>query len=85
MGKTFYNGFCVVYSNGIKKWYTIQRRTFNYRPYALYIDGSQSAFFKTYIKRGALANAVKRLADDILSFDPGAKISDIYSAEIIRN
>jgi hypothetical protein len=84
MVKWFYNGFRVDRPDGQRTYYTIQRRTFNRRPYALYVDRSQSGF-NTYINRGALVNVVKRLAVDIKNNNPRHIISDICGAEIIRN
>lgn len=85
MVKWFYNGFRVDRPDGRRVYYTIQRRTFNRRPYALYIDGSQAASTNTYINRGALVNAVKRLAIEIKYNRPECVINDICGAEIIRN
>lgn len=85
MEKWFYNGFRLDRPDGQRVYYTIQRRTFNQRPYALYIDGSESAAFNTYVKRGALVNAVKRLAIEIKYNRPEFVINDICGAEIIRN
>lgn len=85
MEKWFYNGFRVDRPDGQRTYYTIQRRTFNRRPYALYIDGSQAASINTYINRGALVNAVKRLAIEIKYNRPEFVINDICGAEIIRN
>jgi hypothetical protein len=84
MEKWFYNGFRVDRPDGQRVYYTIQRRTFNRRPYALYVDGFQSGM-NTYINRGALVNAVKRLAIEIKYNRPEFMINDICGAEIIRN
>ena len=82
---TMYNGFCAVHPDGRRVWYTIQRRTFNRRPYALYIDGSQSGAMNTYIKRGTLVNAVQRLALTININRPELVIEDLHGAEIVRS
>ena len=84
MEKYFYNGFCATMPDGKKIYYTIQTRLFNTRPYALYIDGDQCSWLNTYINRGALVNAVKRLAIDIKYNNPVCIVSDIAGAEIIR-
>lgn len=84
MEKCFYNGFRIDRPDGERIYYTIQRRTFNLRPYALYINGSQSASTNTYINRGALVNAVKRLAIEIKYNCPEIKVTDICGAEIIK-
>ena len=82
---TVYNGFCAIHPDGRRVLYTIQRRTFNRRPYALYIDGSQTGAMNTYIKRGALVNAVRELALTININRPEFVIEDIYGAEIVRS
>ena len=83
MEKWFYNGFCVDRPDGSRIYYTIQRRTYNRRTYALYCNGIQSGF-NTYINRGALVNLVKRLAIEIKYNNPQFIITDIAGAEIIR-
>ncbi len=85
MVKYLYNGFRVDRPDGQRVYYTIQRRTFTRRPYALYIDGSESASMNTYINRGALVNAVKRLAIEIKYNRPEFTINDICGDEIIRD
>ena len=81
---TMYNGFCAIHPDGRRVVYTIQSRTFNRKPYALYIDGSQSGM-NTYVKRGALVKAVQRLALTININRPEFVIEDIYGAEIVRS
>lgn len=83
MTGTLYNGFCATHPDGRRVFYTIQTRTFNRRPYALYIDGSQSGM-NTYVSRGALVNAVQRLALTININRPEFTITDIYGDEIVR-
>ena len=83
MYKYYYNGFRVDRPDGTQIYYTIQTRPFNSRPYALYVNGDQSSI-KTYINRGALVNAVKRLAIDIKHNCPSYIITDICGAEKIR-
>jgi hypothetical protein len=83
MEKWFYNGFRVDLPDGQRIYYTIQRRVYNRRPYALYCNNIQSGF-NTYINRGALVNVVKRLAIDIKYNNPQYIINDICGAEIIR-
>jgi hypothetical protein len=84
MEKYFYNGFRVDRPDGSRIYYTIQNRTYNSRPYALYINGDQCAWMNTYINRGALVNAVKRAAIEIKYRYPNCIISDICGAEIIK-
>ena len=84
MEKYFYNGFRVDRPDGSRIYYTIQTRSFNTRPYALYIDGDQCAWMNTYINRGALVNAVKKAAIELKYRCPNYIISDICGAEKIR-
>ena len=78
-----YNGFIVNRFDGVKIYYTIQKRTFNRRPYALYVNGVQSAWCNTYVNRGSLVNAVEKLKAQIKA-NCHCTISDIYGSEIIR-
>lgn len=82
--KQLYNGFCINRTDGENIYYTIQRRNFNSRPYALYINGTQVASVDTYIYRGSIVNAAKRLANTIKHNCPGAIITEIYGEEIFR-
>ena len=84
MEKYYYNGFRVDKPDGSRIYYTIQTRTFNTRPYALYIDGDQCAWMNTYINRGALVNAVKKLAIEIKYNNPACDITSVCGAEIIK-
>ena len=79
----YYNGFYGTRPDGQRVYFTIQRRTFNGRPYAIYIDGTQSGF-NTYINRGACARALKRIRDNITAADPRIIITDLYGTELIR-
>lgn len=83
MKKQLYNGFIVERFDGKQIYYTIQYRTFNLRPYALYIDGIQSAWCNTYVNRGSLVNATKKLSSEIKR-NIHCTITDIYGSEIIR-
>jgi hypothetical protein len=80
-----YNGFYWTRpTDGARCYFTIQKRTFNRRPYAVYIDGSESASMNTYINRGACANALKKLQSEIQKNCPDYTFTDIIGPEIIR-
>lgn len=79
-----YNGFIVTRADGSRTYYTIINRQFNRRPYALYIDGAQCAWMNTYINRGSLVNAVKKLAAELKYNCPNVIISEAYGEELVK-
>lgn len=80
-----YNGFYWTRpEDGASCFFTIQRRTFNRRPYAVYVDGTQSASWNTYIKRGACERALKKLQSEISKNRPNYIFTEINGPEIIR-
>lgn len=77
-----YNGFKITRPDGSTIFYTIHYRTDNTRPYAIYLDGSQT-WHKTYIKRFYLEKLLKQIAREIHAFHPDFKIEHLHGAEII--
>ena len=77
-----YNGFSVMRPDGLKNYYTIHYRTDNLRPYAIYINGSQTRE-NTYIYRGACVRALNQIRDAIAHNRPRDIINDINGPEII--
>ena len=77
-----YNGFVATFPDGSKDYYTIHYRTDNTRPYAIYINGSQTRH-KTYIKRFYCEKILKQERNIIQAYYKGVKTTDIYGKEII--
>jgi hypothetical protein len=80
--KIVYNGFKVIRPDGTQIYYTIHYRTDNTRPYAIYLDGSQT-HHKTYIKRFYLEKLLKQIARDFKTLRPEFKIEHLRGKEII--
>ncbi len=81
--KTVYNGFRATRPDGERIYYTIHYRTDNARPYAIYINGSQSAAENTYIYRGACVRALNQIRAILAARRPDIIINDLNGAEII--
>lgn len=79
---TVYKGFAVTRPDGERIYYTIHYRTDNRRPYAIYINGSQTQE-NTYIYRGACEKTLKRIRDTIKASRPDCIFTDLNGREII--
>lgn len=80
--KTVFNGIKVTHPDGSVIYYTIHYRTDNTRPYAVYINGSQTAH-NTYVYRWYAEKIIKRIRYDLSVFRDGWKIEDLFGEEII--
>ena len=80
--KIVYNGFKVTRPDGTTSYYTIHYRTDNLKPYAIYLNGSQTAQ-NTYISRGQCVRTLDRLRVAIAKNRPADKIELLHGSEII--
>jgi hypothetical protein len=83
MKKEIYNGFSWTRPDGEKICYTIVNRSFNTRPYAVYVNGDQLAM--SYIYRGTCERSVKELKTNLQRRFPDCVFSVLIGPEIVKN
>lgn len=77
-----FQGFTATRPDGERIYYTIHYRTDNSRPYAIYINGSQTQG-NTYIYRGFCVRALNKLREILQANCPDIIINDLNGPEII--
>lgn len=84
MATSNFLGFLILRPDGTHLEITLQRRTFNTRPYAVYYNGDQSAAFNTYINRGSCERAIRKHVDTLRHNCPDFHIIELHGLELVR-